>query len=153
MSQLRSYPFAFALLAITLLYNVAEGAIAIASGLRAGSLVLLSFGADSYSEVLAAAAVMWRLSYRDEEAGERAEGKSLRFIGITFLILATAVVFQAVFALATREGASESRLGIALLIASLIIMPVLALAKLRVAARSNLPALAAEAKERWRART
>ena len=44
MSQLRTYPFAFALLAITLLYNVAEGVIAIASGLRAGSLVLLSFG-------------------------------------------------------------------------------------------------------------
>ena len=104
MSQLRTYPFAFALLAITLLYNVAEGVIAIASGLRAGSLVLLSFGADSYLEVLAAAAVMWRLSYRDEEAGERAEGKALRFIGLTFLTLAAAVVFPAALALAAREG-------------------------------------------------
>jgi divalent metal cation (Fe/Co/Zn/Cd) transporter len=146
-SQLRTYPLAFALLALTLFYNVVEGVIAIASGLRAGSLVLLSFGADSYLEVLAAAAVMWRLSYRDEEAGERAEGKALRFIGITFLALAAAVVFQAVYAFAAREGASESRIGIALLTASFAIMPVLALAKLRTAAKSNLPALAAEAKE------
>lgn len=90
MSQLRTYPLAFALLALTLFYNVVEGVIAIASGLRAGSLVLLSFGADSYLEVLAAAAVIWRLSYRDEEAGQRAEGRALRFIGITFLALAAA---------------------------------------------------------------
>lgn len=147
MSQLRTYPLAFALLAITLLYNVVEGVIAVTSGLQAGSLVLLSFGADSYLEVLAAVAVMWRLSYRDEEAGDRAEGRALRLIGITFLALAAAVVFQAAYALATGEGASESRIGIALLSASFVIMPILALAKLRTAARSSLPALAAEAKE------
>jgi cellobiose-specific phosphotransferase system component IIC len=73
--------------------------------------------------VLAAAAVIWRLSYRDEEAGERAEGRALRFIGITFRALAAAVVFQAAYALATSEGASESRTGIALLTASFVIMP------------------------------
>ena len=145
--QVRAYPFAFALLSVTLLYNVGEGAIAITSGLRADSIVLVSFGADSYLEVLAAAAVIWRLSYRDDEAGERAEGRALRFIGTTFLVLACAVVLQSLVALYQGEGASESRVGIALLVASLAIMPVLAIAKLRTAARDNLPALAAEAKE------
>ena len=82
--QVRAYPFAFALLSVTLLYNVGEGVIAITSGLRSESIVLVSFGVDSYLEVLATAAVIWRLSYRDDEAGERAEGRALRFIGTTF---------------------------------------------------------------------
>ena len=138
---------AVALLILTALYNVAEGVIAIASGLRAESLTLLAFGADSYLEVLAAGAVLWRLSYRDEEAGERAEQRAMRLIGWTFLILAAAVVFQSVSALIQRHAAEESVVGLLLLAASLVLMPVLSLAKLWTAARAKLPVLAAEAKE------
>ena len=39
------------LLGVTILYNVAEGVIAIASGIAAGSISLVAFGADSYLEV------------------------------------------------------------------------------------------------------
>lgn len=138
---------AIALLLLTLLYNVAEGAIAIYGGIEAGSLVLLTFGADSYLEVLAAGAVLWRLSYRDEEAGERAEQRAMRLIGATFLLLAAAVVFQSVLALAGRHAAEQSRLGLLLLAASLVTMPLLSLAKLWTAARGTIPALAAEARE------
>lgn len=141
------YRLAFVLLAATLLYNVGEGAIALYSGVAAGSLVLVTFGADSYVEVAAASAVIWRLTYRDEDAGERAEAKALRLIGWTFLILAAAVVLQIVVAISGRKGAEESTVGVALLVASLAIMPVLAVAKLWVAARADLPVLAAEAKE------
>lgn len=138
---------AFALLATTIAYNVAEGAIAISSGLAAGSITLVAFGADSYLEVAAAGAVVWRLTYRDDEAGETAEAGVLRFVGWTFLILAVAVVFNSAFSLARGHTAEESLWGIGLLAASLIVMPFLALAKLRVAARHRLPALAAEARE------
>ncbi|MBK7725542.1 MAG: hypothetical protein IPI33_10015 [Dehalococcoidia bacterium] len=122
------YRLAFVLLAATLLYNVGEGAIALYSGVAAGSLVLVTFGADSYVEVAAASAVIWRLKYRDEDAGERAEAKALRLIGWTFLILAAAVVLQIVVAISGRKGAEESTVGVALLVASLAIMPVLAVA-------------------------
>lgn len=61
------------LLCVTVGYNVAEGVLALVSAAQAHSLTLAAFGADSYLEVLAAAAVLWRLHYRDEEAGERAE--------------------------------------------------------------------------------
>lgn len=132
---------------MTIIYNVTEGVIALWLGLSAGSIVLLAFGADSYLEVMAAGAVAWRLSIDDEEAGERAEQRAMRFIGATFLILAAAVIFQSVFALATRDGAEESVVGLGLLLASLTVMPVLALAKLWTAAAVNLPVLAAEAKE------
>jgi divalent metal cation (Fe/Co/Zn/Cd) transporter len=138
---------AVALLLVTLLYNVAEGVIAIYGGIEAESLVLLAFGADSYLEVLAAGAVLWRLSYRDEEAGERAEQRAMRLIGTTFLVLAAAVVFQSVLALAGGHAAEESRLGLLLLTASLVMMPLLSLAKLWTAARGAIAALAAEARE------
>ena len=145
MTHLRQ--LAVGLLLATALYNVAEGAVALYSGLGAGSLTLLAFGADSYLEVLATGAVLWRLSYRDEEQGERAEQRALRLIGATFLVLAAAVVFQAGVSLAGHQSAEESRLGLLLLAASLVLMPLLSLAKLWTAARANLPALAAEAKE------
>jgi divalent metal cation (Fe/Co/Zn/Cd) transporter len=138
---------AVALVAFTLLYNVAEGALSIWSGVRADSLVLLTFGADSYVEVLAASAVLWRLSYDDEQDGERAERRAIRLIGGTFLVLAVAVVFTSMVSLSSGEGASGSLAGLIVLAASLIVMPVLSFGKLWAAARTGMPVIAAEAKE------
>ena len=135
------------LLIATALYNVAEGVIAIWSGVAAGSLALIAFGADSYLEVAAASAVLWRISTADEELGERREQRAMRLIGWTFLALAAAVLYQAFAAIAGREGADESLVGIGLALASVIVMPLVALAKLRTAARTKLVALAAEARE------
>ena len=135
------------LLAVTLAYNVAEGAVAIASGMAAGSIVLLGFGGDSYLEVLAAGAVLWRMSQRDDEAGELTEQRVMRLIGVTFLVLAVAIALQASYALASQDSVEESRLGLLLLALSLVLMPILSLGKLWVAAKGRLPVLAAEAKE------
>jgi divalent metal cation (Fe/Co/Zn/Cd) transporter len=135
------------LLLVTIGYNVAEGALALLSAAQAHSLTLAAFGADSYLEVLAAVAVLWRLHYADEEAGERAEGRARRVIGATFLLLAAAVVFQSVRDLVGQASADASGLGLAVVLASLVVMPTLALAKFWAAARGKLPVLAAEAKE------
>jgi divalent metal cation (Fe/Co/Zn/Cd) transporter len=134
-------------LIVTLAYNATEGVLSIIAGLQAESIVLLSFGADSYLEVAAASAVLWRLSYHDEEAGEQAEERAMRFVGATFLLLAVAVVFQSIYALSQRQGAEASTLGLLILCASLLLMPLLAGAKLWAAAQGNMPALAVEAKE------
>ncbi|HLA19217.1 MAG TPA: hypothetical protein VJ253_07835 [Dehalococcoidia bacterium] len=135
------------LLIATALYNVGEGIIAIWSGVAAGSLALIAFGADSYLEVAAASAVLWRISTADEELGERREQRAMRLIGWTFLALAAAVLYQAFAAIAGRQGADESLVGVGLALASVIVMPLVALAKLRTAAATKLVALAAEAKE------
>ena len=135
------------LLGATIFYNVAEGVIAVVAAVAAGSIALFAFGVDSYLEVAAASAVLWRLLIADEERGERAEQRAMRFIGWTFLALAAAIVYQALSALATRDGAQESYMGIGLAVASVTLMPALALWKLRTAAQGNILALAAEAKE------
>lgn len=121
--------------------------IALLAGLAAGILALLAFGADSYLEVAAAGAVLWRVSIADEERGEQVERRAFRFIGWTFLALSVAIVFQAVTALAGQAQADESLIGIGLAAASVTLMPALALLKLRAAAQQNLAVLAAEAKE------
>src|SRR3989304_2595797 len=96
------------LLGATILYNVAEGVIAILSGVAAGSIALFAFGVDSYLEVAAASAVLWRLLIADEERGERAEQRAMRFIGWTFLALGGGLVYQSLSAIAARDGAEES---------------------------------------------
>jgi divalent metal cation (Fe/Co/Zn/Cd) transporter len=143
----RPIQIAVGLIVATLLYNCVEGVVAIWSGVAAGSITLLAFGADSYLEVLAAGAVLWRLSYRDPDAGERAEVRARRLIGATFLVLAAAVVFQSVLALASRHGAEESAAGLVLLLVSATVMPAVSFGKLWAAARMDSGVIAAEAKE------
>lgn len=135
------------LIAITVVYNIGEGLVSIWSGWTAGSLTLLAFGADSYLEVLAAGAVLWRLSFRDVELGERAEARATRLIGTTFLILAVAIVLESAVALSRHEGAERSLPGLVVLVVSATVMPAIAFGKLWAAARLDLPIVAAEAKE------
>ncbi len=135
------------LLIATILYNVAEGVIAVWSGIVAGSIALVAFGADSYLEVAAASLVLWRVGIRDEEYAERIENRVVKFIGWTFIILTAAIVFQSSWALIEGAGASESPVGIVLALLSVTIMPLIAFWKLQVAAKGNLQSIAMEAKE------
>ena len=125
------------LVAGTLAYNVVEAVVALWAGSEAGSIALLGFGLDSVIEVVAASALLWRLSVEarggDPERIEKAEGKVRRLIGLTFLVLAAYVTVQAVYTLTTQSRPEESLVGIVLAAASLIIMPLLAWGKLRVA--------------------
>ena len=135
------------LLLVTILYNFVEGVIALWSGIAAGSIALVAFGADSYIEVAAASLVLWRLGIEDHEYAEVVEHRIVRFIGWTFMALAAAIVFRSAWALAEQSGAEESLVGIGLAIVSVTFMPLVAIWKLRVAARGNLQSIAIEAKE------
>lgn len=81
------------------------------------------------------------------EALERSERTVRRFIGATFLALALYIIGEAAVTLWRREPPSASVGGIVLAIVSLIIMPAIALGKLRVARELGSRALRAEAKE------
>ena len=132
----------------TIGYNSLEALIAIVSGLIAGSIALVGFGADSIIEVISGLGLVWRLrSDLSPARRERAERLSLRIVGVCFLALAVYVGVDAAMSLARAEAPSESIPGIALAAASLIVMPLLARAKRRVAARINSAALTADAKQ------
>ena len=132
---------------VTILYNIVEGVVALWSGIAAGSIALVAFGADSYIEVAAASLVLWRLGIKDDEFAEVVEQRIVRFIGWTFLVLSAAIVFRSAWALVERSSAEESLVGIGLAIASVTFMPLVAIWKLRIAAKGNMQSIAIEAKE------
>jgi divalent metal cation (Fe/Co/Zn/Cd) transporter len=130
----------------TLAYNSLEGIVAVGAGLVAGSIALIGFGVDSIIELTASVAAVWRLrADRDAARRERVEQRSLRVIGACFLALAGYVTYEATQALARHEAPVASPIGIALAALSLLVMPLLARAKRRIALRLGSGALAAEA--------
>jgi divalent metal cation (Fe/Co/Zn/Cd) transporter len=132
----------------TALYNSLEGIIAVAAGLVAGSVALVGFGVDSAIELSASAAAIWRLhADLDPERRERSEHRTLKLVGASFLALALYVTVDAAKTLIAREPPRESPVGIALAAVSLVVMPLLARAKRRVAAAMGSRALAAESQQ------
>ena len=127
-------------------WNVIEAGVAISAGLAADSVALIGFGLDSIIEVTAAVALIWRLT-REAEEETNAERRALLVVGLTFFALAAYVAFESAKTLWFREVPRESLVGIALAVASGIIMPWLGLAKRRLARQLGSKALAADAVE------
>ena len=136
---------------LTVAWNVVEGVVAVIAGSVAGSVALVGFGVDSFIETASAAVVGWRL--RAELQGgardvERIERIAARVAGALLLALAAYLVWDAGRRLIGFGGeAQESRLGIAVTALSLVAMPLLAWAKLRVASPLQSAALRADAYE------
>jgi len=135
----------------TMAYNAAEAVLALWAGIRAHSIALVGFGADSMIELAAAAVLLWRLRVEargaDDETVERTERRVHLFVGVTFLLLSVYVLWQSALTLLAREAPSESILGIVLAAASLAIMPLVSWGKLRAARELGSRALRAEALE------
>lgn len=127
---------------LTIGWNSLEAVIAIGAGLLAGSIALIGFGFDSVIEVSSGVILLWRLLGNDER-----EKIALRLVGLSFLALAAYVAFDAAKALWFRELPEESYVGIALAALSLIVMPLLARAKRRVAANLSSRALEADSRQ------
>jgi divalent metal cation (Fe/Co/Zn/Cd) transporter len=130
---------------LTIGWNMLEGMIAVGAGFVAGSVSLVGFGFDSFIESLSGGALLWRL--RSDEDAERREQLALKLVGVSFLILAAYVAFDAAKSLIKREPPEASYVGIGLSILSLIVMPLLARAKRRVAAGLNSRALTADSRQ------
>ncbi len=129
----------------TLAWNLLEAVIAIGSGVLAGSVSLVGFGVDSVIECMSGSVLLWRL--RDGEHGESREMLALRLVGIGFLILAAYVAFEAVKSLIYREAPEVTYIGIAIAALSLVVMPLLANAKRKVAFDLNSRAMKADSRQ------
>jgi divalent metal cation (Fe/Co/Zn/Cd) transporter len=116
---------------LTVVWNLAEGAVAVSAAALAGSRALAGFGLDSFIESASATVLIWRLrvEQRSPERAEQVERRALKAIGATFLALAALVGIESVRSLLAGEQPDVSRAGIVLTIVSLLVMPVLAQAK------------------------
>lgn len=130
---------------LTIAYNTVEAIVSLTAGIVAGSVALVGFGVDSGIEVTASLAAQWRLRADVEpERRERVERASRRIIGISFLALAAYVTYESAKTLLTGEQPEASAVGLVILILSVIVMPLLAHAKRRVARALESGALEAE---------
>lgn len=123
------------LAAFTVAYNLIEGGVAIGAGFAANSQALIGFGFDSGIESISATVLLWRIGVerRQPERAERVEHIAERLIGISFLILGGYVAFEAITDLVNSERPDTSVVGLVLTALSLVVMPVLARRKRRVA--------------------
>jgi cation diffusion facilitator family transporter len=131
-------------------WNVIEGIVAIAAGVVAGSIALVGFGLDSYVEVASGFVLIWRLrkhGFSDEEEEEAAEKRAVFFVGVTFFLLAAYVVYESGKKLIYHEHPEESLVGIILAVVSLVVMPILAWYKKKLALEIHSRALRADALE------
>lgn len=116
---------------LTVAWNAVEAAVSIGAGALAGSTSLVGFGVDSLIEGSSGAVMLWRFAGGAD--GEDRERLALRLVGISFLLLAAYLLHESAGALLTGERPDASVPGIAIAALSLVVMPLLARAKRRVA--------------------
>jgi divalent metal cation (Fe/Co/Zn/Cd) transporter len=126
-------------------WNSLEGLVSVAFGALAGSIALVGFGIDSFIETSSGLILLWRLqTHRDAADAERAEARALKLVGLSLIVLALYIAWDSATSLLARERPDESVPGIAIAALSLVVMPILARAKRRVAAALNSRALQAD---------
>ncbi len=117
---------------ISLAWMGAEGAIALTAGIVAGSIALVAFGIDSAIEGFASLVIVWRFT-GSRLHSQAAERRAQKLVAVQFFLLAPYVTAEAVHKLVTGEEAKTSWVGIALVTTSLVGMPLLGVAKRRLA--------------------
>lgn len=131
----------------TIFWNLLEGAVSVTAGLLAGSIALVGFGFDSFIESASGGALLWRLQLDRPERREQAEKFALKLVGVSFLLLAAYVTFDATKSLIRREPPEATYLGIGIAALSLVVMPLLARAKRRIAKEIHSHAMEADARQ------
>ncbi|HTU85131.1 MAG TPA: cation transporter [Solirubrobacteraceae bacterium] len=111
------------------------GISAIIAGFAAGAIALVAFGADSITDGSASAVLVWR--FRRERSGshelDRTEHRAALAVGAILIVIGIYVSASAIAALADHATPEHSPVGLALTAASVLVLPALARAKLRLA--------------------
>jgi len=135
----------------SLAWNFLETFVGLAAGLASGSVALIGFALDSVVESSSAAALIWRL--RREQTGgastEDIERRAVRIVGGAFFALGAYVGAQATIDLVTRSKPEASVLGIVLAAVSVVVMPLLAVRKRRMAKTIDSRSLEADSGQTW----
>jgi divalent metal cation (Fe/Co/Zn/Cd) transporter len=123
-----------------------EGIVAIVAGIMAGSIALVGFGLDSAVEGFASVIIIWRFT-GSRVMSQAAEHRAQKLVAIQFFILAPYVGFESVRALAGGQHPDVSVLGMALAVWSLATMPLLGVAKQRIAEQIGSAATKGEGRQ------
>jgi divalent metal cation (Fe/Co/Zn/Cd) transporter len=130
---------------ITVTWDALEAIGAMTAAFLSGSVALLSYGIDSIIEVSSGSILLWRL--QDGEKGEARELVAARLVGISLIALAIYILYDAGSSLYLHNPPESSYLGIAIAAVSVILMPLLARAKRKVAHDISSKAIHADSRQ------
>jgi divalent metal cation (Fe/Co/Zn/Cd) transporter len=131
---------------LSLVWMTVEGAVAIAAGIVAGSIALIGFGLDSAIEGFASVIIIWRFTGH-RVFSRSAERRAQKLVAVQFFLLAPYVAFEAIKSLLGREHPDVSWVGIGLAVGSVVFMPMLGIAKQRLADQLGSAATAGEGRQ------
>jgi divalent metal cation (Fe/Co/Zn/Cd) transporter len=117
---------------LSLFWMTIEGAVAITAGIVASSIALVGFGLDSGIEGVASAIIIWRFTGQ-RMFSHAAERRAQKLVALQFFLLAPYVAFESTRSLLGAEHPAVSWVGIGLAVGSVIFMPMLGIAKERLA--------------------
>lgn len=128
-------------------WGAAAGAAALVLAYVTGSLSLLGFGVDAIIDSIASIALIWRFSIegREPERAARVEHTAERVVGGVLLVAALSLTIGAIRSLVAHAEVGPTFAAEILLVASVVVLPPLAVAKRRVAERLQSGALRADA--------
>ncbi len=134
----------------TVIYNILEGLVSVIAGIISGSPALQGFGFDSFIESLSGGIMIWRFRQRDgvsEIEMERIEKHAIHLVAYAFFVLGAYVLYESLTKLVAHEAPEPGLIGIAIAIISLIVMPVLYLAKKKTGEKLSSRSLVADSKQ------
>jgi divalent metal cation (Fe/Co/Zn/Cd) transporter len=131
---------------LSLAWMTIEGAVAIGAGVVAGSIALVGFGLDSAIEGFASVIIIWRFTGQ-RVFSHAAEERAQRLVAVQFFLLAPYVGIESVRVLVRGDHAQASWVGVALAVASVVLMPMLGVAKQRLADQLGSAATAGEGRQ------
>ena len=123
-----------------------EGVVAVTAGIIASSIALVGFGLDSVIEGIASVIIIWRFT-GSRMFSEAAEQRAQKLVAIQFFLLAPYVGIESIRALLGGEHPDVSWVGIGLSAGSVVIMPMLGIAKERIAAQIGSAATKGEGRQ------
>jgi divalent metal cation (Fe/Co/Zn/Cd) transporter len=126
---------------ITLVWMSVEAVVSISTAWHAHSPALFGFGGDSLIELLSAAVVFWRFRFHIDEA------RAARIAGALLFALAGVVALTSALNLLGYHEAQRTLIGIGILLAAAVAMPLLASRKRKLAVLTSSAALKADAAE------
>ena len=131
---------------LSLVWMTIEGAVAIGAGIVAGSIALVGFGLDSAIEGFASVIIIWRFTGH-RVFSHAAEERAQKLVAVQFFLLAPYVAFESIKGLIAGDHPDVSWVGIGLAMGSVIFMPMLGIAKQRLADQIGSAATAGEGRQ------
>jgi divalent metal cation (Fe/Co/Zn/Cd) transporter len=132
--------------ALSVAWALLVAVASLAAGFAANSTALIGFGLSSLVDGTASSILVRRFRYERLalRPADELERRSALAIGVLLLLIAAYLAVRASSALAGRSGPEPSTLGVVLTGASMVVLPVLARAKLRLAEPLESQALRAD---------